>query len=254
ELKSNNHSLQSQMIKRTLHIFLSVVLVCSLLIVGCQPTEAEEQVLNLYGIDPYTLDPAVSSEMASHEYVMQLFNGLVRLDDNLEPGPDIARRWQVSDDGRTYTFYLRDNARFHNGRQVKAEDFEYSWQRACNPDTGSQTAATYLGDIVGVGQVLAGESEEISGVRVIDDYTLEVTIDAPKGYFLSKLTYPTAFVVDKANVESGGDWWRTPNGTGPFRLKQWDENSLLVLERNELYYGELAKVNLVTFSLWGGVP
>ena len=73
-------------------------------------------------------------------------------------------------------------------------------------------------------EVLAGEREEISGVRVIDDYTLQVTIDAPKSYFLSKLTYPTAFVVDRANVESGGEWWRSPNGTGPFKLKQWDEN------------------------------
>jgi len=102
--------------------------------------------------------------------------------------------------------------------------------------------------------VLAGESKEISGVRVIGDYTLQVTIDAPKSYFLSKLTYPTAFVVDNANVESGGEWWRSPNSTGPFKLAQWDENSLLVLEKNELYYGELAKVNFVVFFLWGGVP
>ncbi|MBC8429680.1 MAG: peptide ABC transporter substrate-binding protein, partial [Dehalococcoidia bacterium] len=218
------------------------------------PSITEEQVLNLYGIDPLTLDPAVSGEMTSHEYVMQLFGGLVSLDDSLKPTPDIAQSWQVSDNGRTYTFYLRQDVMFHNGRQVKAEDFKYSWERACNPDTGSQTAATYLGDIVGGKEVLSGESEEISGVRVVDDYTLRVTIDAPKSYFLSKLTYPTAFVVDRADVESGGEWWRNPNGTGPFKLKQWDESSLLVLEKNELYYGEVAKVNLVVFQLWGGVP
>ncbi len=246
--------------KRTLYILLSVVILCSLLIVGCQPeqeaevTPTEGNTLYLYGIDPLTLDPAVSGEMTSHEYIMQLFSGLVCLDDNLEPAPDIAQSWQVSNDGRTYTFYLRRDVRFHNGREVKAEDFKYSWQRACDPDTGSLTAATYLGDIVGVKEVLAGESKEISGVRVIDDYILQVTIDAPKSYFLSKLTYPTAFVVDRANVESGGEWWRQPNGTGPFKLAQWDENSLLVLEKNELYYGELAKVNFVVFYLWGGVP
>ncbi len=118
----------------------------------------------------------------------------------------------------------------------------------------SLTAATYLGDIVGVREVLAGETREISGIKVIDDYTLQVTIDAPKSYFLSKLTYPTAFVVDRANVESGGEWWQEPNGTGPFKLRQWDENSLLVLEKNELYYGDLAKVNFIVFYLWGGVP
>jgi oligopeptide transport system substrate-binding protein len=252
------------MMKRILHILLLVTLVCSLLVLylpsGCQSeqeaevTPTEENTLNLYGIDPWTLDPAVSGEMTSHEYIMQLFSGLVCLDDNLEPAPDIAQRWQVSDDGRTYTFYLQHDVKFHNGREVKAEDFEYSWERACNPDTRSLTADTYLGDIVGVREVLAGKTKEISGVRVIGDYTLEVTIDAPKSYFLSKLTYPTAFVVDRANVESGGEWWRQPNGTGPFKLRQWDEESLLVLEKNDLYYGNLAKANFVAFHLWGGVP
>jgi len=257
------------MMKKILYILISAALLCSLLITGCQcgqevaPPPAgeeapapvgEEAVLNLYGIDPLTLDPAVSGETTSHQYIMQLFSGLVRLDDNLEPAPDIAQGWEVSDDGRTYTFYLRKDVRFHDGGEVKAGDFKYSWERACDPATGSMTAGTYLGDIIGVKEAIAGESKEISGVRVIDDHTLEVTIDAPKSYFLAKLTYPTAFVVDRANVESGGGWWHSPNGTGPFELKKWDENSLLVLERNELYYGELAKVNLVAFHLWAGVP
>ena len=250
--------------KRIVYIVIAVVLVSALLVGGClpvpevaplpSPPPVAEGELNLYGIDPLTLDPAVSGEMTSHEYILQLFSGLVRLGDNLEPAPDIAQRWQVSDDGRTYTFYLRQDVRFHDGREVKAEDFKYSWERAGDPATRSQTAATYLGDIVGVREVLAGEAEEISGVKVIDDYTLQVTIDAPKAYFLSKMTYPTAFVVDRANVELGGEWWRSPNGTGPFRLRQWDESSLLVLENSELYYGEAARVKLVNFYLWGGVP
>ncbi len=252
--------------KRIIFTVVSLVLVASLLVfilpnAVCQPVQqgvpvpaGEEEVLSLYGVDPLTLDPAVSGEMTSHEYVMQLFNGLVRLDDNLKPVPDIARKWQVSDDGRTYTFYLRDDVRFHDGREVTAGDFKYSWERACDPETGSLTAATYLSDIVGVKDMLAGKTKEISGVRVVDDYTLQVTIDMPKSYFLSKMTYPTAFVVDRANVETGDEWWRHPNGTGPFKLRQWDENQLLVLERNELYYGEPAKVNFVVFQLWGGIP
>jgi oligopeptide transport system substrate-binding protein len=244
--------------KRILYILFSVILLCSLLVGGCQSDEeiipTGEGVLNLYGTDPYTLDPAVISETTSQEYIAQLFTGLVRLGDKLEPALDIAERWEVSDDGTTYTFYLRHDVKFQDGRQVKAEDFKYSWERACSPETGSLTAATYLGDIVGVEEVLSGDREDISGVKVIGDYTLEVTIDAPKSYFLSKLTYPTAFVVDRANVESGGEWWRSPNGTGPFKLKQWDENQLLVLERNELYYGEPAKVDSVVFHLWSGVP
>jgi len=251
--------------KRIVSIILSALL-CSLLMAGCLPPPSPappvtsptpitgEGVLNLYGIDPHTLDPAVSGEMTSHEYILQLFGGLVRLDDNLEPAPDIAQSWRVSEDGTTYTFYLREDVRFHDGSEVKAEDVKYSWERACDPDTGSLTAATYLGDIVGVGEVLAGETEEISGVKVIDEYTLEVTVDAPKSYFLAKMTYPTAFVVDSNNIASGREWWHHPNGTGPFKLKQWQERSLLILERNELYHGKVAEVDSVIFQLYSGVP
>ncbi len=249
------------MIKKIASIFLLLVVVSNLFVVGCQPSQqplptptAEETVLNLYNIGPYTLDPALSGEMTSHNYIMQLFSGLVRLGDDLEPTPDIAERWQISDDGKIYTFYLRNDVRFHDGTAVTAEDFKYSWQRACNPETGSQTAATYLGDIVGVQEMLEGKATEISGVRVIDDYTLQVTIDAPKSYFLSKLTYPTAFVVNIANVQSGKSWWHNPIGTGPFKLSQWEENSLIVLGKNEFYYGEMAQVDFVAFHLWAGVP
>jgi oligopeptide transport system substrate-binding protein len=246
--------------KKVTYVVLSALLVSSLVLAGCQkpaaPTSVPqgEGVLNLYGIDPHTLDPGVAGEATSHEYIMQIFSGLVRLDDNLEPVGDIAERWDLSEDGRTYTFYLRKDVSFHDGRGVKAEDFKYSWERACAPATGSKTAPAYLGDIVGVDAVLRGEAAEISGVRVIGDYTLEVTIDAPKSYFLYKMTYPTAFVVDRNNVSSGGEWWRQPNGTGPFRLSEWQEQSLLVLERNELYYGEVAQVESVVYHLYSGVP
>ncbi len=241
--------------KKIISIIFSTLLLASLL-AGCAASGAPASggTLNLYGIDPYTLDPAVSGEMTSHDYIVQIYSGLVTLDENLEPAPDIAERWEPSDDGKAYTFYLRDDVRFHDGRGVTAEDVKYSWERACDPATGSQTAASFLGDIVGAKDVLAGNATEISGVRVINDYTLEVTIDAPKSYFLYKLSYTTAYVVDRANVESGGVWWLRPNGTGPFRLKQWDINSQLVLERNEYYYREQAKVDSVVFHLWSGVP
>ncbi len=254
--------------RKIVFIVLSALLLASLPLVGCEPVQEPtptpgpspvpapggEGVLNLYGIDPLTLDPAVSGEMTSHEYIAQIFSGLVRLDDNLKPAPDIAESWQISDDGKTYIFYLRDDVVFHDGRGVTAGDFKFSWERACDPATGSHTAATYLGDIVGAKEKLAGEAAEISGVRVIDDYTLEVTIDAPKSYFLSKLTYATGLVVDRANVEMGEEWWHQPNGTGPFKLEEWAEGNLLVLKRNDLFYGETAGVDSVVFKLWGGVP
>lgn len=251
--------------KRIVAVIISVLVVGTLVIGGCPyPPEIttetptiplyEGGVLNLYGIDPITLDPAGSNEATSHQYIAQIFSGLVRFDDNLKPAPDIASGWEVSPDGRTYTFTLRNDVQFHNGRGVTAQDFKYSWERASDPATGSPTAATYMGDIVGVKEKLTGLATEVSGVQVIDEYTLQVNIDAPKAYFLSKLTYPTSFVVDEENVESGRGWWQMPNGTGPFKLAEWVENQQLVLERNELYYGEKAKLSEVYFHLYGGVP
>jgi oligopeptide transport system substrate-binding protein len=250
------------MVKRLLYSVLSLLLLISLLVGGCLPgwlmpsttPAAGGGVLNLYGIDPHTLDPAVASEANSGQYILQVFSGLVRLDDNLEPAPDIAERWEISNGGRTYTFYLRHGVKFQDGRLMKAEDVKFSWQRAADPATGSLTAAAYLGDIVGVKEVLAGKTKEISGVKIIDEYTLQVTIDAPRSYFLPKLTYPTAFVVDKDNVGVGGEWWRSPNGTGPFKLTEWTEGSQLVLERNDLYYGKVASVGSVVFHLLSGFP
>jgi oligopeptide transport system substrate-binding protein len=211
-------------------------------------------VLKLYGTDPATLDPALSADANSHRYIAQIYSGLVRLDENLATVTDIAGSWDVSLDYLTYTFYLRDNVVFQDGRKVTAADFKYSWERACSPATGSTVASTYLGDIVGVRDVIEGRATEISGVRVINDNTIEVTIDAPKVYFLSKLTYPTAFVVDKDNISAGGEWWRQPNGTGPFKLKEWQDYTLLVLERNEKFYGEMARLAGVEYHLWSGVP
>jgi oligopeptide transport system substrate-binding protein len=133
-------------------------------------------------------------------------------------------------------------------------DFKYSWERACNPATGSNVAALYLGDIAGAGDVLAGRAGEISGVRVIDDRTLEVNLAASRSYFLYKLTYSTAFVVDRDNVEQGSGWWRQPNGTGPFRLEEWTEGRSLVLARNDRYCGQKAGVERVVFQLFAGMP
>ncbi len=245
--------------KKVSFLFLLVVLLCALPLAACHPpdntpTVVGTGVLKLYGIDPITLDPAVSAETTSHQYIAHIYSGLVRLNEKLETVSDIAERWDISQDRRTYTFYLRKGVVFQYGRKVTAADFKYSWERACNPATGSRVAGTYLGDIVGAKDVLEGRADEISGVRVVNDGTLEVTIDAPKSYFLYKLSYPTTFVVDKANVAEGGEWWRQPNGTGPFKLKEWQEYSLLVLERNETYYGEMAKVERVEFQLWSGMP
>ena len=229
-----------------LSVCLSIVL--SLLGSGCA---SNQDTLTLFGSSPLTLDPAMARDSTSLEYIVEIFSGLVCFAPDLNITPDFAESWDITGNGTTYTFHLRQGVEFHSGEKVTANDFKYSLERVCDPATGSQTAETYLGDIVGVKDKLQGKANEISGVKVIDDYTLQITIDAPKEYFLAKLSYPTALVVDKANVESGKHWWKTPNGTGPFKLKQWKEGSSITLERNELYYLEPAKLRQVVYTLQG---
>jgi oligopeptide transport system substrate-binding protein len=159
----------------------------------------------------------------------------------------------VGEDGAVYTFYLRRNAVFHDGRPVTAADVIFSWERAANPATGSDTVQTYLGDIVGVREMMAGQADSIRGLRAVDDHTLEVRIDAPKVYFLAKLTYPVAFVVDRHNV-AAPNWQYEPNGTGPFRLEVWRDDEILVLARNDRYYRVPPRVRHVVYLMGAGIP
>jgi len=200
-----------------------------------------------------TLDPALA-EGGGGGIIGAIFSGLVKLDKDLKVVPDIAEKWEISEDGKVYTFYLRKNSKFHDGKQVTAHDFKYSWERACDPETDSRKALLFLGDIVGAKEMLAGESTELSGVVVIDDLTLEVTIDGPKPYFLDKLAYCTAAVVDKANVARGMNWTDKPNGTGAFKLKEWKKDELLILERNTDYYLEPARLENIVFQIFAGQP
>jgi oligopeptide transport system substrate-binding protein len=181
------------------------------------------------------------------------YSGLVAFDPQLNLNPDLAETWDVSPDGTVYTFHLRENAKFHDGRSVTAGDFIYSWERALSPALRSDTALTYLGDIVGAYEAASGGAEHVSGLQALDEHTLQVTIDAPKPYFLLKLTYPTAFVVDKANVESGEEWFRTPNGTGPFKLIEWQRFEQITYEANPDFYLGKPSIPYVIVQLYSGV-
>ncbi|MCH8088402.1 MAG: peptide ABC transporter substrate-binding protein [Chloroflexi bacterium] len=206
----------------------------------------------LFG-DPPTLDPALTSDTTSAALVVEIYSGLVSIDTDLNIIPDIAESWDVTNDGRTYTFYLRKDVKFHDGKPVTAHDFKYSMERTLNPATESTVADLYLNDIVGAKAMLNGTASSVNGIRVLDDYTLEITIDAAKPYFLAKLTYPTAFVVDKENVESGADWTSRPNGTGPFKMVKWEIGESIRFERNELFYNGPPHLDAVNFILSGGV-
>lgn len=181
-----------------------------------------------------------------------VFSGLVSLDPHLNLAPDLAETWEVSADGTVYTFHIRANAKFHDGRDVTAQDVVFSWERAASPDLASDTVLTYLGDIVGVRETVDGEADSISGLKVIDEKTLQVTIDAPKPYFIMKLTFPTAFVVDENNVSAGEEWVLQPNGTGPYKLTEWRSYEYILYEANQDFYLGAPSIPYVVVKLYAG--
>lgn len=214
---------------------------------------AGEGELRLRGSDPLVLDPATVQDAESAAYIVEIFSGLVRIDKDLQIQPDLAEEYDVSDDGRTYTFTLRRNATFHDGRPVTPEDVKYSFERSLRPETASVTAENFLGDIEGALDLSRGRADELSGLRIVDDFTVEITIDEPKPYFLFKLTYPTGYIVDQRQIESNPRrWTQKPNGTGPYTLREWRLGERLVLEAYARHHLGPPSLQRVHFLLSGG--
>ena len=223
---------------------------------AAQPTSAPAQrqrgTLRRLFSDPPTLDPHLTTDATSATIIIEVFGGLVTISPDLQVVPDIAERWDASADGLVYTFHLRRDAVFHDGKPITAHDFKWSFERAADAITESLVVDQYLGDIVGLQEKLNGEAREVEGVRVIDDHTLEITIREPKSYFIYKLTYPTSFVLDRENVEAGRRWTREPNGSGPFKLAEYVPGERLILEKHPAYHLGAAHLDRVEFILSGG--
>ncbi len=226
---------------------------------GLTPLPSVPGELNIAGQadDPASLDPALAEDNYSLFLVRQIFSGLLAFDNNLSVVPDLASAMpSVSADGKTYTFPLRRGVLFPDRQEVTSTDIKYSFERAADPKlAGAQSpnalpAGVYFDDIVGVKDKLAGKAATISGVQAPDPYTLVITIDAPKAYFLSKLASGPDFVVEKSNVESSADWTEHPKGTGPFTLEKWTHRSEIVLAANSNYYGGRPKIDSV--NVWMG--
>ncbi len=224
----------------------------SISVPGVAGVDRSTTLFEMAGDEP-TLDPALY-EGAPDTVIGTLYSGLVRIDTNFDVVPDLAESWTLSQDGLTYTFHLRHDVTFHDGKPFTAADVVYSWERACDPATGSQKADLFLTDIVGARDMLDGQADTISGLTIVDDYTLKVTIDAPKTYFLFKLAEPVAYIVDEATVATGANWDEHPNGTGPFKLKEWVKDSVIVVERYDGFYEGPVPLKNVVFKLFAGDP
>ena len=213
-------------------------------------------IFNTLWSDPPTVDPHLVTDGTSYGIVIEIFSGLVRLGPNPSSPfePDLAESWSISEGGTVYEFKLRNDLKFSNGDPVTAQDFKWSLERAANPDTASTVAEEFLGDIVGINEIVEGTATTAEGIEVIDERTLRLTIDAPKAYFIAKLTYPTAFVLNQNNVESQGRGWTDdPVSTGPFKLKEYRIGQRIRLARNENYWDRTAYLDEVVFNLAGGV-
>ncbi len=197
-----------------------------------------EMTLNLLGSEPELneMDPAVTvGSMA--DYVGLLYAGLVRLSPQLKVEPALAESWTTSPDQQVYTFTLRPNLKFASGGRLTAQDVAASWERACDPATSSSTAATYLGDILGCQDKLDGRAKTVRGLQVIDERTLQVSIAGARPYFLAKLTYPTAAVLNLKTIQPKRELWVfKPDSSGPYVIRERHPYQLLVFERNPNYY------------------
>lgn len=247
-------------------IFITSIL--TLLIAACGGGSSESRVdagnregvlhFGNYG-EPQGLDPHIVTGVPEHHILTALFEGLVSKNPyTLETEPGVAERWDISDDGLIYTFYLRDNAKWSNGDAVTAEDFRWSWQRAISPILGSEYSYMYY-PLENAEAYNNGQLADFSqvGVKVIDDLTLQVKLHSPTPYFLQLLDHYSMFPVHRKTVEAFGQatdrltaWAREGNivTNGPFVLTEWQLNSHVRVEKNPLYWdAEVVELNAVVF-------
>jgi peptide/nickel transport system substrate-binding protein/oligopeptide transport system substrate-binding protein len=199
--------------------------------------------------NPTTLDPALIVDVTGGLIAAKLFNGLVRLGEDLSIQPDIAKDWSISTDGLTYTFRLKRGVYFSNRREVTAHDFKYSFQRILDPDSKSPNTWV-LEKILGADEFMKGKAKDIKGIRVKDAHILEIRLKRPFFPFLSLLTMTAAYVVPFEEAERlGPDFSSHPGGTGPFVLKEWLPNRELKLEKREDYFDDPAKVKGIIYRI-----
>jgi oligopeptide transport system substrate-binding protein len=211
------------------------------------------------GTEPQSLDPHIATGVPEHHIISSLMEGLVHKDgETLEPRPGVAKSWDISADGRVYTFYLRKDARWSNGDPHNAHDYVWSWWRALQPALGNLYAYMYF-PIANAKAYYDGEISDFSqvGVKALDDYILQVILTEPIPYFLQLLDHYSTYPVHRATVEKFGTadqrgtrWTFEGNivGNGAFQLKEWKINRRITVERNPFYWDAAnVRLNQVVF-------
>jgi len=220
---------------------------------GGSTADSTQELHLTMGDDLPTTDLAKAQDAYSFNVLSATMEGLVRLDKTGEATQGLASNWEVSADGLTYTFKLRD-AKWSNGDAVTAKDFVYSWTRTLAPKSASQYSFM-LGMIKGADEYTSGQgTAEQVGVKALDDKTLQVTLEAPTPYFLKQTSFPTFFPLNQKFVESKGDKFGTDLentlAVGPFKLTTWEHDTLIAVEKNADYWDAAAvKLNKVTWNV-----
>ena len=205
-----------------------------------------DHVLRYLGSEPSTLDPANANDAGTVQLHLQLYAGLTRLDEDVEPYPSLAESWEVSPDGLTYRFRLRDGLTFSDGSELDASDVRRSWIRLLDPETGSPAAAL-LADVAGATAFASGEADaDAVQVRDSDPQTLEVTLAHPASYFPSLVATPATFVVPRDADAS--DSWADPDdfvGSGPYVVDSLSEERV-ELRGNPNYVAGAPSIDRIT--------
>ncbi len=204
-----------------------------------------------YKDDVATLDPAIGYDWQNWSMIKSIFDGLMDyVPGTTELRPGLAESHEVSEDGLTWTFTLRDGVTFHNGRAMTAEDVKYSLDRVTRPETQSPGAG-FFGSIAGFDAISDGSADTLEGVKVIDDKTVEITLSRPDATFLHVMALNFASVVPQEAVEaSGQDFGKEPVGTGAFKLEDWTIGQRLVLAKNADYWREgVPYLDQITFEV-----
>ena len=221
------------------------------LLTACGSNDQRADLVVLNGAEPESIDPAVVTGQLEGRICYALFEGLLHFDRFGKPQPGIAESWDLSNEGKVYTFHLRANAKWSNGDPVTANDFALSWKRLLLPETASEYAYL-LYHIRNAQSFNEGTLKDFGavGIRVVDDRTFRVELESPVPYFLDLCSFASLLPVHLPTVEKYGDDWIKPNNlvnNGPFLLKEWRLNYRIRLTKNPMYW-DAAHVALKTID------
>lgn len=209
------------------------------------------EIVITYKDDVATLDPAIGYDWQNWSMIKSLFDGLM----DYEAGtttlrPDLAESYEISPDGQTFTFKLRKGVKFHNGREMTAEDVKYSIDRVVNPTTQSPGQG-FFGSIKGYEEAAAGKADGLSGITVVDPLTVKFELTRPDATFLHVMAINFSHVVPKEEVEKyGADFGKNPVGTGAFKLAEWTLGQRVVFAKNPDYWNKgLPYLDKITFEI-----